>query len=254
MRFMVCGITHIGNIRGINQDNFYCEGCYRRLEEDVLTIERNIVDTQMWMAAVFDGMGGEKDGEIASLIASETSKELSGTKGHVDPGILIATINDRICKERENRKCRMGSTCAFLEFSGNKCRSWNIGDSRTYLYRNKELTQLSVDHTEAAWYASYYNDNSILKAVQESRLTQCLGIPESEFIIEPDVSSWKTIKENDLLMLCSDGLTHYVDDEEICRELKSGETLSDIRDSLLENALGHGGADNITILLIKATD
>ena len=255
MQYTVTGITHIGKVRSVNQDNFYCEGNIRSLENNTADIEKIIVDDRRWIVAVFDGLGGEADGEIASLVAAETSKELcSDENGCEDPGELIMEINSRICKEKEERKCRMGSTCVFLEFDRNKCRSWNVGDSKSYLYSEGRLTQLSEDHTEAAWYASFFNDNSVLKSARESRLTQCLGIPASEFLIEPSFSPWNAIKDHDIMLLCSDGLTHASDDDEICKILSEDTTLNKKRDELLELALSRGGADNITIFLIEAID
>ena len=73
-------------------------------------------------------------------------------------------------------------------------------------------------------------------------------------MIEPSVSCWNTVKERDIMLLCSDGLTHAADDEEICRILSEDITLNDKRDELLELALSRGGTDNITIVLIEATD
>ena len=255
MNYIVSGISNAGNVRTTNQDNYYCEGKYRSLEQEEAAFEDVITGRRYWIAALFDGMGGEKNGEIAALIASLKTKEAcEGKDNPVDIGRLIETINKSVCNEMYERKCRMGSTCVFLEFDNNRCRSLNVGDSRAYLFHNGVLTQLTQDHTEAASYSSFFGtDNSFLRG-SENRLTQHLGVPEDDFIIEPFVSDWVEMQAGDILLLCSDGLTHVAGDEMITRVLSNGVKLADKKVQLLSLSLEGGGLDNTTIILIEACE
>ena len=252
MKYLISGTTHIGRIRSNNQDNFYCEGSIKEPENDRKTIERAVDRNSPWTMAVFDGMGGEKDGEIASFLAAEITAEHSKTiKEELDLESLIVKINDRICEEIESRKCRMGSTCVFIEVEGNKARSWNIGDSRAYLFHDRNLRQLTEDHTEAASLSLIFNNDSHVKTGSENRLTQNLGIPEDEFIIEPFTSEWNEVEQGDILLLCSDGLTHMVCDEVISEVLKTEASLNNKCEKLVSLALENGGLDNVTIILAE---
>lgn len=251
MKYRISVVSHIGNVRTANQDNFYCIGRYRSLEEDIAVFDSDEINGSKWMTAVFDGMGGEKDGEIASFIASKLISDCADAGFGIDIGNLIVSINTQICCEMTRRKCHMGSTCVFLEFEGDKCRSWNIGDSRAYHFHSGILTQMSEDHTEAASFNEIFKGQEVAKTGSENRLTQHLGIPEDDFIIEPFISSWEGIESGDIMMLCSDGLTHMTDDETIAFLLSRNIDLQNKRALLLDRALESGGKDNITITLIE---
>ena len=252
MKYRVSVVSHIGNVRTVNQDNFYFSGRYRSLDESTVAFDSDEIDENKLLTAVFDGMGGKKDGEIASFIASKLISDCVDECISIDIGNTIMSINNQICKEMANRKCHMGSTCVFLEFKDDKCRSWNIGDSRAYHYRNGVLKQISEDHTEAVSFSELFKGQAVAKAGRENQLTQHLGIPEDDFIIEPSVSSWENIEPGDIMMLCSDGLTHMTDDETIAYLLSRNADLQNKRSLLLDRALESGGMDNITIILVEA--
>ena len=252
MTFKVSGISHPGKIRKVNQDNLFFDGRYRSLEDSELVIGGQISERDSWFAAVFDGMGGEKYGEVASLLAAEAAQEYSSTAAApYDISSLIYSTNERLCLEKEIRMCSMGSTCVFLELADGKCRSLNVGDSRAYILHNGALEQLSEDHTEASSYRALFGDSG-LRMGSENRLTQHLGISEDDFIIEPYISEWKTVEDGDMLLLCSDGLSHLVDDEDICAAMTSSYSIQEKRAQLLELALDNGGKDNVTIILFEA--
>ncbi|MBR3200958.1 MAG: serine/threonine-protein phosphatase [Mogibacterium sp.] len=254
MKFTISGISDPGKLRKINQDNFCCDGRIRDLILDRLTFDGEVNEDKGWLAAVFDGMGGEKFGEIASLLAAEaTLKYCAMTEPPYDINSLIYDINSKLCDEIDLRMCTMGSTCVYLEFDGDKCRSWNLGDSRAYILHDGALEQLSEDHTEASSYRAVFGDAAV-RLGSENRLTQHLGIPADDFIVEPYVSQWNTLEPGDLLLLCSDGLSHLVDDEDITAVMTSSSSIQEKRDQLLELALDNGGKDNVTIILFEAGD
>lgn len=252
MRYRISVVSHIGKVRTVNQDNFYCCNNYRELDQDVVEYHYDDIQDNNWKVAIFDGMGGEKDGEIASLIASKLLNDCTEAGFTIDIDNLIVSMNTEICREMANRKCHMGSTCVFMEYEEGKCRSWNIGDSRAYYFHNGVLTQLSEDHTEAASFSEIFKGESAAKSGSENRLTQHLGIPEDDFIIEPYTSSWETVEPGDIVLICSDGLTHMTDDENITGVLKQQISLQEKKTILLDSALKSGGLDNITIILIEA--
>ena len=246
------GVTHVGLARDVNQDNFYVDGSLRGLEQDTADIEKVLSENGQWIAAVFDGMGGENDGEIASLIAAEITKRIcEENSAPYDVETIIATINDVICAEMAARRSSMGSTCVFLQFDNDKYKAWNLGDSRAYRFHEGELIQLTKDHTEAAYYASIFMDEDI-RIGSENKLTQHLGVPGDEFVIEPFATEWMPLREHDLIMICTDGLTHHATDEEIRGVFKREMDLREKKESLLKLALERGGLDNITIILIEA--
>ena len=254
MKYQISGITHTGKIRSINQDNYYCAGRYRALEDEHTGFDETVQEESKWIAAVFDGMGGEKDGEIASLLAGKMTYDRCGESDEpVDIGHLIEDLNKAVCEEMNDRRSHMGSTCVFLEFDGDKCRSWNIGDSRAYFFHDGELIQMTQDHTEAASLSSILGVGSAVKHGSENRLTQHLGIPEDDFIIEPFTSDWVAVSEGDTFLICSDGLTHMISDDMIAGVLGNDELpLGDKKIQLLDLALDKGGQDNTTIILIQS--
>lgn len=252
MKYRISVVSHIGYVRTVNQDNFFCGGRYRALEESIVEFNTNNIGEEPWMTAIFDGMGGEKDGEIASLIAGKMAADRARSAFDIDLNDLIMSTNTQICHEMASRKCHMGSTCVFLEFDNEKCRSWNIGDSRAYRYHNGILSQMSEDHTEAASFSEIFKGESVAKTGSENKLTQHLGIPEDDFIIEPYISSWVEVSSGDILLLCSDGLTHMTEDKAIGDILSQDLGLEEKRSHLLDRALESGGMDNVTIIVVEA--
>lgn len=252
LKYKVSGISHPGKVRNVNQDNFYCDERFRALEHGEFDVDGIVSGSDGWLAAVFDGMGGEKYGEIASLIAAKATHEVcTGAVPPYDIETLINYTNSKVCQEIEDRRSSMGSTCVYMEFDGSRCRSWNLGDSRSYLVHDGSMEQLSEDHTEASSYRAVFGETAVHHG-SENRLTQHLGIPSDEFIIEPYVSPWYALNEGDQLLLCSDGLCHYVNDGDICSVLTSPLSIQEKRNQLLEMALNAGGKDNITVLVIEA--
>ena len=112
MKYSIAVTSHSGKARNNNQDNYYCERNIRELENDSKSFETIVEKDSPWTIAVFDGMGGEKNGEIASLIAAEITADYCKKAGR-DCNIedLITNINARVCEEIDSRKSRMGSTC-----------------------------------------------------------------------------------------------------------------------------------------------
>jgi len=237
---------HKGKIRTVNQDNFWCKGIFLDSENAGLPVPlTGITDTaQSPIFAVFDGMGGEEKGEIAAYTAARCFDSFSRkkTKKNVSQFLVNSCLgmNKAICDYAEEKNIqRMGTTTAILQFGRREIYICNVGDSRIYQYSKKKLTQISCDH----------NMETIVG--RKPSLTQNLGIPQSEFIIEPYISKGVYVHE-DIYLICSDGLTDMLMEEEIVGIMNDyGENTQQCGESLLQKALENGGHDNITLILCR---
>ena len=227
-----------GKLRRKNQDNFFCRGEFLPVENDGFEWIKSgkITSDGKNVLAVFDGMGGEQMGEYASYIAASALKELTavGTDRSLEEYCL--EINRRICTFAEENGIRsMGTTGCLINFAEKEVNICNIGDSKIYHFDGSTMLQLSVDH-------------AIKTGSGKAPLTQFLGVPEEEFIIQPH-SATAEYRKGDIYLICSDGLTDMVEHESIQSVLTSGKSMEECVEALLTMALDGGGRDNITILL-----
>jgi len=238
-------VNNKGPVRDKNQDNFWCMGEYLDSENEGLanpiTGETDTKSTPAF--AVFDGMGGEQYGEVAAYIAAKIfDQSYRDSPKRDEKQFLInacCNMNNAICKHVEEQHIRSsGSTAAILLFGKTEIYICNVGDSRIYQFNNGILTQISLDHSQAGVTA------------KKPPLTQNLGIPESEFIVQPYMAMG-AYANGDIYLICSDGLTDMVSDDEIQETLQMGSTLTDSANVLINKALDSGGYDNITIILSK---
>ena len=248
--------THTGNIRQNNEDNFYINGT--TLAPHTASTTTPIDSSTSGLFAVYDGMGGEAFGEIAASIAANTlgihqSQILDLQHPFADAIENYTTdANTAICnKMSETKGKRIGTTFALLAIKNNTAHIANIGDSRVYLFRNNQLTQLSKDHTQVSQMVAM----GILSTKQakvhpaRNRLTQHLGIFPDEMIIEPFIAEPIAVTEGDKFLLCSDGLTDMVCDEDIERILQEDIEPTLTVQNLITKALENGGRDNVTIIV-----
>ncbi|MGE5222529.1 MAG: PP2C family protein-serine/threonine phosphatase, partial [Omnitrophica WOR_2 bacterium] len=221
------------------------------------------------LAVVSDGIGGHRAGEVAAEIAVETITQLVANANTEDPvSVLeeaITNASQAIYRESESEADHrgMGATCACAWVIGDQLYTASVGDSRIYLVRNGRIHQLTTDHT---W---------IQEAIDQGVLTadEARGHPNAHVIrrylgsrtaVVPDVrlrlrtgeseeqsraNQGLPLRPGDLIMLCSDGLTDLVTDEEILATL-SNENQNDAVDTLIDLANERGGHDNITIVLL----
>lgn len=234
-------LSHIGNVRSINQDNFICDGRY--MENDEPAIEFPLCGTktskETSVFGVFDGMGGEECGEIASYIASKTAST-------IEIGKNAAAVLSQFCYEANNDICdyatvhevsSMGTTAAMLVFAEKEVVLCNIGDSKIFRLCDRTLEQISMDHVAAAAFGV------------KPPLSQNLGIPQNELVIDPYLARGP-YNDGDVYLICSDGLTDMVSVDEITKVLVS-KPIEEAITLLLDKALSNGGRDNTTIILCK---
>ena len=248
-------ITHIGLVRTNNEDNYYVNGRCRTNNDAPAEGFSDNKTRESYLYAVCDGMGGESYGELASMIAVKTLAVYQPTDIRRTIMEYIQRANKYICNELSKFKgIRSGTTLALLFIRDNKAISYNIGDSRIYMKRKRNLYLLSEDHTEAQHLVNIgmLDEEDVAGHESNNRLTQYLGILPDEMIIEPYISQEIKLKKNDILMICSDGLTDMVSNDEIADIMAQKELSSAaIARELAATAQEYGGRDNTTVIVIK---
>ncbi len=234
-------ISHTGNVRGINQDNLICNGTYMKTDDSeiIFPLSGTVVTKTPTLFGIFDGMGGEECGEIASFIAAKEASTMSLNKD----GVLALTdyckqANTKICEYAENNAISaMGTTAAMLLCSKDEITLCNIGDSKIFRFADGELEQISKDHVVISAFGT------------KPPLSQNLGIPPDQLLIEPYLSQGR-YKNGDKYLICSDGLTDMLTLEEI-KELLVSQNIEDSASNLVDRTLKNGGKDNVTVILLE---
>ena len=211
--------------------------------------------------AVADGMGGHAAGEVASLIAVDTSKEVFEANPTAE-GLVeaVRTANRRVIErsDQDTSTRGMGTTlCAAAlvpatSGSGETLVIVNVGDSRAYLLRDGELSQITDDHSVADELLRAGQMTEEQAAVDRRRhvLTRVLGMDTEVVPDRFDVDPFR----GDRVLLATDGLTNEVSDAEIASVLRRIEDPGEAARELARMAKNSGGADNITVVLIDVVD
>ena len=253
--------THVGRLRENNEDNFYYNGIYlNESNREIPAIYSEKRESRIQIYAVCDGMGGEESGEVASLIAVHTltkyQEMLNNTKYHSFDKYIemyLSEANNLICeKSRLNGGKRIGTTIALLCIDGNTIHIYSIGDSRVYLMRNKRMKQITEDHTQAMRMVKMgiMPMKEAKTHPHRNKLTQYLGIAPEEMRFKPYCFEKKAIN-GDLFLLCSDGISDMLEDDEIEYILRQKKSEKAIVSDLINNALQKGGRYNITAMVIR---
>jgi serine/threonine protein phosphatase PrpC len=207
--------------------------------------------------AVADGLGGHRAGEVASDLALGSVRALD----QVEPRAAAKQVAEAVRNgnravhdraETDDSLRGMGTTMTAVVISGNTAFIAHVGDSRCYLIRAGQITQLSRDHTLVARMVSEgrLTPEQAEAHPQRSVLTRALGADKDVEVDESRV----TLIDGDRLLLCSDGLTGMLSNEEIRDYATSGSDLDEICRRLVDAANERGGQDNITVVLIDVGD
>lgn len=249
VKALSAGLTDVGRKRNHNEDSF-------------------LVDEELQLFVVADGMGGHAGGGTASRLAVETiDREMRAARGAPDnpfsqttplqdsllPEYLRSAV-EKACFEifkaaqEDPRLAGMGTTTIALCVHGEHALFAHVGDSRAYLVRGDLIQQISEDHSlvneqikagmitpEEAKHSRYKNIITRSVGFEEEVQVDVMGI-----VSEPD----------DFYILCSDGLANLVDDKEI-REVVHSVALAEAPKKLIELANERGGDDNITVIVVK---
>jgi protein phosphatase len=202
---------------------------------------------------VADGMGGHAAGELASSTTVAIIAQMDSNKEKLDdldkkltdiPNVITKELKNAISKD--SSRAGMGTTLTTAVIQGDSLKISHVGDSRAYLIRNKKIIRLTKDQT---YIQSLIDNNEITEGEakthpQRSLLLQAIdGITESIPVI-----TTTEIFENDKIVLCSDGLTNVVADEEILEIVNQFDYVGAVS-ALIEKALENGGPDNITVVV-----
>lgn len=234
--------SHPGRVRPYNQDNYICQNVFLADsgQPPAYPLSGFLSSKEGRALGVFDGLGGEEHGEIASRFAAICAEEIK-------PGRDPAAALRQYCSEANSRICdfaseygisSMGTTAALLLFLPKEIFLFNIGDSKIFRFGDNRLEQISVDHYSVP-----------MPGAAKPPLLQCLGIPESRMRLKPHLGKGR-YRAGDLYLLCTDGLTDMVPTGEI-RKILTAVPFPEAGDRLLSEALARGGKDNITLILCR---
>jgi protein phosphatase len=228
------GLTDVGRQREANEDNLV-------LAPPVF--------------AVADGMGGARAGEVASRMAADAfgERRADGT-----PEQQLAAVAKRANRaifdlaQRDNAHRGMGTTLTAAMLAEGAVSVGHVGDSRAYRLRDGRLEQLTHDHSLVAELerSGQLTPEAAENHPQRSIITRALG-PEPE--VEVDTHTHPACA-GDIYLLCSDGLTGMISDDEVAQLLTGAETLDEAAESLVRAANQRGGKDNITVVLFRLDD
>lgn len=245
-QFKIYGETDKGLVRENNQDSI---DWYLSNEEDTA------------LAILADGVGGFSGGEVASRLAVEHAREeicrsiKNDSEGwQVENARMVwrtmdavAMANAAIHKVRSTNDeiGKMGTTIVMTLAHGENLCIAHVGDSRCYRYRDNELQQMTVDHSMEQ--ELLHVGAAATNIAYKNMLTRTLGV---EACVDPEVTMQLT-EVDDIYLLCSDGLSSYIDNKEIASIMKESDGLSQGVSHLVRAANDAGGHDNISIILIK---
>jgi serine/threonine protein phosphatase PrpC len=261
----VFGLTHAGHVRKNNQDHFLLGS----LRKEMQVLQTSLPSHQVgggnervaFLAMVADGVGGGPKGEEASRLALEaiTDYVASSTQCYysmdaTDESFLSnlaegarqvhADVLARASGDPELRG--MATTLTLWIGVWPRVYLLQVGDSRCYLYRKNQLTQISRDQTMA----QELLDQGVLTRGDAARtpwsnvLSSSIGGGQTAPVVTRAVNEW-----NNTWLLCSDGLTKHVSDEGIGARLAAMTTAKEVCELLLKDALDAGGTDNVTIIV-----
>ena len=233
-------MTDIGRKREINPDYVFAT------DETIGNLPNLLV--------VADGMGGHRAGDFASRFTVEVLAEEVQNSKETHPeqilGNAIQTANERLMEEaaKDSRLEGMGTTLVAATILDHVLYFANVGDSRLYLI-NKEIRQLSKDHSmvEEMVRLGGLTEEEAKHHPDKNIITRAMGVKDK---VEPDFFEYR-LKGGDTILMCSDGLTNMVDDDEIFQIVKSARDIVEAVETLIQRANENGGSDNIGIVLAQ---
>lgn len=241
--------SDVGKVRKNNED--YCMGKIIQTDGDFIGI-----------FALADGMGGHKKGEVASKIAVENIIDFLKENISQSGGIKMDYLDDIIKqgynyankkiyeKSLEDSSCKgMGTTLVVAVIYKNDVVIANVGDSRGYLLHDNDFRKITKDHSvvEELVNANLITEEEARCHPRRNQITRAMGAEE---IIIVDIFREK-IKKNDILLLATDGLTSYVQDESIKTIIEQDKDIKEICKDLINEANSNSGKDNISVILSK---
>ncbi len=249
-KISISGITDTGLVRSNNEDTIGS-------------------DAELGLLVLADGMGGHKGGEVASAIAVDSilqelrkvlpeivSGKIDDTTGYSLESMAVETAiknaNSHIYRTAQDNTLYegMGTTVVVLLFYDNRITVAHVGDSRLYRLRDTLLEQLTRDHTllQELVDRGFYTRKEARESLNKNLVTRAVGVNPAVVIdLQEDIAL-----QNDLYLLCSDGLTDMISDELIEDiQLNYKNDLEKMNHELIKQAKDHGGKDNVSVMLAQ---
>jgi protein phosphatase len=249
----------MGNVRKNNEDNLYCNGVSMTPSSRDRPFGVNGETRSPCLFAVCDGMGGQKDGETASLTAVSQLSRYSRAILAAPPkdvnavvGEYVSCVNASLCEMTRGKSGGMGTTLALAVVTKNAIRAYTIGDSRIYIQKSGQFLQISKDHTVAEQKVALgiLTREEARKHSDSHSLTNYLGLLDDEAIAQADIIPVIPVSTRFRLLICSDGLTDMVDDSQINEILLVSRNIAKAGKMLVKAALANGGGDNVTCVIL----
>ena len=224
------------------------------MNQDYVYTSENAVGNLPNLFIVADGMGGHKAGEFASKFTVETIVESVRTNEQKEPVRIIEeaiqTANRELIQKarQDETMAGMGTTVVVVTVIGDKAFVANVGDSRMYVI-GKEITQVTRDHSlvEEMVRMGELAKDAAKDHPDKNIITRAVGAAQ-----DVDVDFFEVeLYPQDYILMCSDGLTNMVEDEDIRRIVQSQRDVAERVEKLVETANDHGGQDNITVVVIE---
>ncbi len=241
-RFIMSGLSHPGQVRGENED------CIATRPE-------------LGLAILADGMGGHQAGEVASRMAIDIiADNVAGALAQEDDarGSIAAAIQAANSAIHEAAKTHseyrgMGSTVVVAVFRGDRLYVGHVGDSRLYRFRHGALEQLTKDHSVVQELVNrgLFTPEEARQSLAKNLVTRALGVDPT---IETETNE-TAVQPGDVYLLCSDGLTDVVSDEQIAELLRAAPSdVEGVARRLIERANANGGPDNISVIVVRTAE
>ncbi|HKI96484.1 MAG TPA: protein phosphatase 2C domain-containing protein [Gemmatimonadales bacterium] len=260
------GVTHVGKVRKENQDHFLISTLSKHMRVDQTSLPgieglTSSTERVAWLAMVADGVGsgaGEEAARFAlQAIAAYVARSAQAfyTADATEPEGFAKLLEDAAMQchadllehaAEEGKTGRLATTLTLWLGLWPQAYVLQVGDSRLYIYHQGRLTQISRDQTMAEDLV----EQGVLTREHAAQtrwahvLSSAIGGPEAAPVVTRIVREWGTI-----VLLCSDGLTKHVSDEQIAERLGNLKSSKETAELLLQDALDGGGSDNITVLI-----
>ena len=240
--------TAKGDFKNRNEDDFLLNT--KTLKGEGNYNKKSIISKDFGIFAICDGMGGAKNGkEASSFVVSRLAEQreyLQNRNSLEGINDVIRDLNNSLVKKY---KSRAGTTLALVIITKEKIYYANVGDSRIYFFINNKLYKVSEEHNQAR---EIEKDGFNVQG-GKNILTQYIGIPEEEMVIEAHCGEWRHHGNEIITVLCSDGVTEGISEEILEEMLNTNEKKSAVflADFIVNSAIKGKSKDNITSMVIK---
>ncbi len=224
-------------------------GLVRTRNEDALLLE-----PELGVFVICDGMGGHASGAVASALAVSSVADALRAPGRDGEEPLVRAIlaaNRAVhARSLEDPECHgMGTTVVGLRFEEERVHVCHVGDSRIYLLRHEELMPITRDHSLVNLYADNPELVGRLGPAHANVIVRAVGLHPLVEVEHKIVG----IEPDDMFLLCSDGLIDMAEDWIVREMLTSGDDLDTLAASLIRVANANGGADNVSVILVRVS-